>query len=70
VPPVAEIELLFPCKLLIEIVVPLPPTPARVRTAASFIEIVAVAVRPSSVLTWLREIAFGDTGSAILFTVD
>jgi hypothetical protein len=45
-------------------------TPARERTAASFIEIVAVAVRPSSVLTRLREIVFGDTGSAMLFIID
>jgi hypothetical protein len=50
-----------------EIVVPLPPTPARVRTAASFIEIVFVEVIPSSELTWLREIVFGDTGSGILY---
>jgi hypothetical protein len=70
VPPVAEIELLFPCRLLIEIVVPLPPTPARERTAASFIDIVAVPARPSSILTRLREIAFGDTGSAILFIIN
>jgi hypothetical protein len=54
--------------LLIEIA-PLA-TPARVRTAASFSEIVAVAVRPSSELTWLREIVFGDTGSAILFIIN
>jgi hypothetical protein len=40
-------------KLLIPIVVPLPPTPANDLTAASFKSIVAVADRPSSVLTWL-----------------
>jgi hypothetical protein len=41
----------FPYKELILQVVPLPPTPARVRTLAWFIEMVAVRLRPSSCAT-------------------
>jgi hypothetical protein len=52
-----------------EIDVPLPPTPARVRTAASFIEMVFVEVIPSSELTWLREIVVL-FGSGILFIIN
>jgi hypothetical protein len=47
-----------------EIIVPLPPTPASVRTAASFKEISAVEDKPSSTLTWLTLIV-PDDGSAI-----
>ena len=53
-PPLAEIELLLPCKLLIEIA-PLE-TPARVRTAASPKEMVAPPERPSSMFTSYKEI--------------
>jgi hypothetical protein len=47
---VYEIETLFdfPYKELMLQEVPLPPTPARVRTAASFIVIVDVNPNPSS----------------------
>jgi hypothetical protein len=41
----------FPYNELMLHEVPLPPTAARVRTAASFIEMVAVRLRPSSCAT-------------------
>jgi hypothetical protein len=47
-----------------DIVVPLPPTPNSVRTAASFMLIVAVALSPSSVLTCDNDIA-PDDGNGI-----
>jgi hypothetical protein len=43
-------ELDLPLKSVIEIVAGLAPTPAKVRTAASFKEIVAVEDKPNSVL--------------------
>jgi hypothetical protein len=41
---------------LLMLIAPLA-TPKRLRTAASFSEMFAVEARPSSVLTWLSEIA-------------
>jgi hypothetical protein len=54
VPPVAEMELLLPRRLSMEIV-PLA-TPASVRTMVSFNEMFVLDARPSSVLTSLIEI--------------
>jgi hypothetical protein len=51
VPPDADILLVFPLKLFIEIAVPGDGMPAKVLTADSFNEIVCVEGLPSSVFT-------------------
>jgi hypothetical protein len=56
----------LPQPSLIEIVAPLPGLPNKERTAESFMLILAVADRPSSVFTCDSDIVLPDPGSAMI----
>jgi hypothetical protein len=48
--------LVLPCKFCIEIGVPEPPTPAKLRTSAWFIDIRVVPANPNSTFTSFNDI--------------